>query len=237
MKELVLAKEELFQGVHCDVWMNADREPFMTMDQIAEVLEYTDRKGIEKIIERNSYLKDKEFSTTYDLSEVEGNRLVKRERRMFTRDGVMEISFLSRKPKAREFRAWARRVLNTFMNGQLVWKEQRQTGKTVRHSMTDAIKEKELSPHYYKHYTELAYKSALGFTAKQLRAARGINTAASPLDYLTAEELAAVNEREQQIAMLIRLDLDYQAIKELVSRQGIIYQTTLKMPTAATTGA
>lgn len=236
MKNLVLAKEEIFRGVHCDVWMNGNREPFMTMDQIAEVLEYRDRKGIEKIVERNPYLKDEEFSTTDNLSEVEGNRVVTRERRLFTRDGVMEVAFLSSKPKAREFRAWARRVLNAFMNGQLVLKEQRQNGKAIRLSMTDAIKEKGLSPHFYRHYTELAYKSALGFTAKQLRDARGIKKKASPLDFLTADELAAVNEREQQIAMLIRLDVDYQAVKELVTRQGVIYQTTLKLPKTATTG-
>lgn len=236
MKELVLAKEELFQGAHCDVWMNGDREPFMTIQQMAEALEYRSKSGIENIVSRNPYLKGKEFSATHRLW-VPDSTGGTQETRVFTFDGIMEVAFLSSKPKAREFRTWARRVLKAFMNGQLVWKEQRQTGKTIRHSMTDAIKEKELSPHYYKHYTELAYKSALGFAAKQLRAARGITGTASPLDYLTAEELAAINEREQQIAMLIRLNLDYQAIKELVSRQGIIYQTTLKMPTAATTGA
>lgn len=230
MKSLVLAKEELFQGAHCDVWMNAEREPFMTIQQMAEALEYRSKSGIENIVDRNSYLRGAEFSSTHRLGVVEGDRIVTREMRVFTFDGIMEVAFLSSKPRAREFRAWARQVLKAFMNGQLIWKGERQAGKEIRHSMTDAIKEKGLSTHFYRHYTELAYKSALGFTAKQLREARGIQDKSSALDYLTTEELSAVNEREQQIAMLIRLSVEYQTIKELVSSQGIIYQTTLKMP-------
>lgn len=44
----------------------------MSMEQLAVALEYADKKGIEKIVERNPYLKGKEFSTTAKLSVVEG---------------------------------------------------------------------------------------------------------------------------------------------------------------------
>lgn len=233
MQNLVLAKEELFQGIHCDLWMGKDRNPFMSMDQLAEALGYTDRKGIEKIVERNPYLKDKEFSTTDKLSEVEGDRVVKRERRLFTRDGIMEVSFLSQKPKAREFRAWARKVLIAFMDGQIVWKEKRVIGKQIRLSMTDAIRDAGFSPHFYKHFTNLCYKSAIGFNATQIRKARGVEKGKNILDFLTIEEHEAVNKREQQIATFIGLGMEYEQIKEILANGGVIYQTTLKMPETA----
>ena len=220
----------MFQGIHCDVWMDKNRNPFMSMDQLANVLEYKDRKGIEKLVERNPYLKNKEFSTTDKLSEVEGDRMVKRERRLFTRDGVMEVSFLSNKPKAREFRSWARKVINAFVDGQLIWKEKREIGKQIRLSMTDAIREAGVSHHFYKHFTNLCYKSAIGFNATQIRKAREIQKNASVLDYLTTEEQEAVNEREQQIATLITLGMDYEQIKGVLANGGVIYQTTLKIP-------
>jgi len=52
MQHLVLAKEELFQGIHCDLWMDKDRNPFMTIQQLANVLGYKSKSGIENIIER-----------------------------------------------------------------------------------------------------------------------------------------------------------------------------------------
>lgn len=80
---------------------------------------------------------------------------------------------------------------------------------------------------YYFHYTNLAYKTSLGYSAKQLRAARGVKNNCSPLDYLSAEELQAINQREQQIATLIMLGMDYEQIKAVLVNGGVIYQTTL----------
>ncbi|EGO9051638.1 transcriptional regulator [Enterococcus faecalis] len=227
MQQLILAQEELFQGVHCDIWRDSNRNPFMTIEQMANALEYKSKKGIEQILERQPYLKNAEFSI---LSKVPLKLGGTQEMRLFTFDGIMEVAFLSSKPKAQEFRSWARKVIKAFVTGQLIWKEERGSGKTVHKKMTDAIKEKEFSPHYYKHFTDLAYKTAVGFTAKQLREARGANSKSSPLDYLTAEELAAVNKREMDISVLIMLDLDYPTIKATLNNQGVIYQTTLKIP-------
>jgi len=229
--DLVLAQEELFQGINCDVWMDSNRKPFMTMDQIAVALEYSDRKGIEKIIERNPYLKKSEFSTTYVLSEVEGKREVKRERRLFTRDGVMEISFLSHKPKARDFRVWARKVLNSFMDGQLVWKEEREKIKETNKSLGDAIKEAGYIGQWdYSNFYNLIYKTAIGFTARQLRKERNAKPKAKAVDYMATEEIQACEEREKEVITLLGLGLTRDEMKELFERKGVLYQTTLQLP-------
>lgn len=228
MQNLVLAKEELFRGIQCDLWMDKDRNPFMTIQQLANALGYKSKSGIENIISRNSYLREKEFSGTHKLGVLRSAGGTQ-ETIVFTKDGIMEIAFLSNKPKAREFRAWARKVLTAFMDGQIVWKEKRVIGKQIRLSMTDAIRDAGFSPHFYKHFTNLCYKSAIGFNATQIRKARRVEKGNNILDFLSIEEHEAVNKREQQIATLIGLGMDYDQIKEILANGGVIYQTTLKM--------
>lgn len=231
MQNLVLAQEELFQGIHCDLWMDSKRNPFMSMDQLAEALEYTDRKGIEKIVERNPYLKEQEFSTTDKLSEVEGDRVVKRERRLFTCDGIMEVSFLSHKPKAREFRAWARKVLTAFMDGQIVWKSEREKVKETSITLRDAIKAAGYTGKWdYSNFYNLIYKTAIGFIARQLRKERNAKPKAVAANYMTTEELAAVDAREKEVITLLGLGLTRDEMKAIFERRGVLYQTTLKMP-------
>ena len=228
MQNLVLAKEELFRGIQCDLWMDKDRNPFMTIQQLANALGYKSKSGIENIISRNSYLREKEFSGTHKLGVLRSAGGTQ-ETIVFTKDGIMEIAFLSNKPKAREFRAWARKVLTAFMDGQIVWKEKRVIGKQIRLSMTDAIRDAGFSPHFYKHFTNLCYKSAIGFNATQIRKARRVEKGNNILDFLSIEEHEAVNKREQQIATLIGLGMYYDQIKEILANGGVIYQTTLKM--------
>jgi hypothetical protein len=106
----------------------------------------------------------------------------------------------------------------------------RSAGKQVRLSMTDAIKKADLSPHFYKHYTNLCYKSAIGFNTTQIKKARNVVKNCSLMDYLSIEELEAVSERENQIATMITLGMSYDQIKAVLENNGVIYQTTLKMP-------
>ncbi|WP_085833871.1 BRO family protein [Clostridium merdae] len=113
---LQLIKSESFGSVETDIYSNGN-DMFMTIDQLAGCLEYADRKGIEKLTERNSYLKNSEFSTTVKLSVVEGGRNVTRERTIFTEDGIYEVTMLSSQPKAKEFRAWIRKILKGLRRG------------------------------------------------------------------------------------------------------------------------
>ncbi|HPR81124.1 MAG TPA: Rha family transcriptional regulator [Enterococcus sp.] len=109
----------------------------------------------------------------------------------------------------------------------------RGAGKQIRLSMTDAIRDAGFSSKFFIHFTNLCYKSAIGFNASQVRKARNIAKGHNILDYLTSEEQEAVNQREQEIATLIGLGLDYEQIKAILANGGVIYQTTLKMPQKA----
>ena len=95
MNKFELIKSFKFNDINCDIYSKGN-EVFMTINQLADVLGYNNRKGIEKIIERNKYLKDIEFSTSDKMSVLEGNRYVNRETRLFTEDGIYEVTMLSK---------------------------------------------------------------------------------------------------------------------------------------------
>lgn len=98
----------------------------------------------------------------------------------------------------------------------------KQERKLIRTSMTDAIKALPDSPHKqfkYGQYTDLAYTTALGKTARQLRKERGADKDATASDYMTASELAAVSKMENRISVLLEVGMEYPAVKELVTKQ------------------
>ena len=90
----------------------------------------------------------------------------------------------------------------------------RESEKPTRRTLTDAIRDNPAhSPHDYKHYTDLAYKTATGRTAAQLRKERGADKKATAADLLTSDELSRYERAESQIAVLIDLQMEYQQIK------------------------
>ena len=113
MSELQLIKSERFGGVQCDFY-GATNEIYMTINQLSECLGYASKSGIENILGRNEYLKKVEFSSTHKLW-VDGKE---REARVFTEDGIYEITMLSKTDKAKEFRAWVRGILKALRCGK-----------------------------------------------------------------------------------------------------------------------
>lgn len=131
MKQLELIKSENFGDVEADIYSNGD-DMFMTIDQLADCLEYSNgRKGIENLLDRNEYLKNNEFSTTLKLRGVEGSREVARDRRVFTEDGIYEVTMLSGQPKAKEFRAWIRSILKGLRAGKFKFQKDNPLEKEI----------------------------------------------------------------------------------------------------------
>ncbi|EKK0978277.1 hypothetical protein PKB71_001605 [Enterococcus faecalis] len=226
--DLVLAQEELFQGIHCDLWMDNNKNPYMTLEQMFKALEYKSKKGVEQLVERNPYLKQKDFSVLKKVPLKLGGT---QEMRLFTRDGIMEVTFLSPKPKAIVFRAWARKVLNAFIDGQLIWKEQREQIKETNKTLSEAIKEAGYTKSYHhSNFYNLIYQTAIGFTAVSLRKARNAKPKAKAVDYMSTEEIHACKEREKEVITLLGLGLTRDEMKELFERKGVLYQTTLQLP-------
>ena len=116
MNNLVLFKSEVFQEIECDFWSNDSKDVFMTSEQLGMVLGYSfPREGINKIVLRNEYLKNDEFSTEVKMDSPSGRQIT----RIFTEDGIYEVAFLAKTEKAKEFRSWVRKILKALRTGEL----------------------------------------------------------------------------------------------------------------------
>ena len=112
--KLELLKSFEFNNIKCDIY-SKNNEVYMTINQLANALGYKDRKGIEKIIERNEYLKEKEFSVTDILSATDGKQY---KTRIFTEDGIYEVTMLSKTETGKKFRKVVREVIKSLRKGE-----------------------------------------------------------------------------------------------------------------------
>ena len=97
---------------------------------------------------------------------------------------------------------------------------ERQKGITVRHIVTDMIKQSKenerMHGHAYSLYTDMIYKALFGKCAKQLREEFGINKTDILRDYFASEELKAIQSKEMLISSLIDCGWGYEQIKEFL---------------------
>ena len=114
MNELSLIKSEHFGEIETDIYSNG-ADMFMTINQLAECLGYASKKSLEKLISENPTLKNPEFSTIKKVPHPAGGT---QSTRIFTEDGIYEVTFLSKTEKAKEFRAWVRGILKALRTGK-----------------------------------------------------------------------------------------------------------------------
>lgn len=116
--------------------------------------------------------------------------------------------------------------INQFNNMEKLLKEkfvERQKGITVRHIVTDMIKQsnenERMHGHAYSLYTDMIYKALFGKTAKQFREEYGLSKTDSLRDFFTNEELRAIQSKEMLVTSLIDCGWGYTQIKEFVEQQ------------------
>lgn len=114
--ELSLAKKEFFGEVGVDLHQNGNGEVFMTIEQLSSALEYSGKSSIDSIVSRNPYLRESYFSVTCKMQATDGKSY---NTRLFTEDGIYEITMLSKQPKAMEFRQFIRRLLKGLRKGEI----------------------------------------------------------------------------------------------------------------------
>jgi len=123
MKNLQLIKSSKFGEIECDIYSN-EKEMFMTSTQLGECLGYSEpRKSISNLVNRFEYLKDKEFSGVTKMmtpyGEGYGQNGGTQETRVFTEDGIYEVTMLAKTEKAKEFRAFIRKLLKSLRKGEV----------------------------------------------------------------------------------------------------------------------
>jgi prophage antirepressor-like protein len=111
MSNLQLVKSECFGNIQCDFYQDNDAV-CMTAAQLGAALGYTDpQKGVDNLLSRNDYLRDAEFSVTLKLRGADEKVY---DTRVFTEDGIYEVTMLAKTDKAREFKNWVRHVIKTI---------------------------------------------------------------------------------------------------------------------------
>lgn len=110
--QLKLVKQGDFLGTTCDFYKDDQNNIYMTRKQISEALEYKEEKSITQIHNRNKDLDNqsvriKAFNNVCQ-TDIPFPTNLHPESLLYNEDGIYEITFLSRQPKANEFRAWVR---------------------------------------------------------------------------------------------------------------------------------
>lgn len=218
---LQLVNQELFNDITCDVWRNDNHEIFMTTEQLAQCIGYQTRYGITKLVQKNKYLKNREFSVSAKLAHGDGKQY---DTRVFTFEGIKEILFLAPKSEtARKFREWTRSILNAYFKGELVKAKEMAKATITRRELSTAIAE---SPHFEKNYhvifadmltalvTNGKYKSVRG-----MRKALGRPNAKLKQMLDSPEELQLLQTYESSITNLLDLGFDRHQIKEFLTKE------------------
>lgn len=218
--------------------LNLYDEPFTTAEMI-ERYSGVKRRSINKIITTNKSDLEEfgvlRFQIAKPMKGSKGGR-PKKIYQLNEEQATLLITYLDNTPKVRAFKKELVRQFYAMKTELLQRQLVRTSGKAGRREMTDAIKESPVLSgkwYVYSNFTKLLYKTALGYDVSKLREARGVDKEATPLNFLNKNELDALNKRQNQITTLIDLGMDYQTIKDVLSNQGVIYQTTLKIPEKA----
>lgn len=90
------------------------------MSELAKAIGYADENSIRQIITRNSELKNKEFSYLKKVDSIENGIIKKREKRVFTEDGLYEVSMLANTEISKKFRRRIREILKQLRTGNLI---------------------------------------------------------------------------------------------------------------------
>lgn len=163
-----------------------------------------------------------EDGETYFYKTTYKNEQNKQEYPMYlmNRDGFTLLVMGFSGEKAMKFKlAYIKQFNNMekLLQGKFV---ERQKGITVRHIVTDMIKQSQenerMHGHAYSTYTDMIYRCLFGKTAKQFREEFGISKTDNLRDCFTKEELQAISSKEMLVSSLIDCGWGYEQIKEFL---------------------
>ena len=113
----------VFENTELQVMVNNNNELEMDMDELIKALGFERKKTIEKLIENNPELRNKEYSSIKKVVSNEGGILKKREKRVFNQDGIFEVAYLANTERAKQFRRFiknfSKEMITKFKNNQI----------------------------------------------------------------------------------------------------------------------
>lgn len=113
--QLKLVKQGEFLGTTCDFYEDEQNNIYMTREQIGKALDYQSKTAL---VNLHTKYKDDLSNMSVEISRFDkvvtdddhlsNRRNLQSDTLLYNEDGIYEITFLSRQPKANDFRAWVR---------------------------------------------------------------------------------------------------------------------------------
>nr|DAY83156.1 MAG TPA: regulatory protein [Caudoviricetes sp.] len=195
---------------------------------VAETFEKNHRDVMESIRNIESNISTAEFSALFFLDSYKASNGKSNPMYLMTRDGFTLLVMGYTGEKAMRFKLAYIKQFNAMekaLQGKLI---EREKGIAVRQSLTKALQQsaenERMHGHAYSTYTNCIYKVLLGKNAKQLRETLGIGTKDNLRDYLSAEELRAVQSMECLVSGLVDCGWGYDQIKEFIQQNNTMLQ-------------
>lgn len=148
---------------------------------------------------------------------------------LITRDGFTILVMGYTGEKAMRFKEAYIKQFNAMekaLQGKLI---EREKGIAVRQALTKALQQStengRMHGHAYSTYTNCIYKVLFGKNAKQMREALGVGKKENLRDFLSAEELRAIQSMECLVGGLIDCGWGYDQIKEFIQQNNTMLRT------------
>ena len=145
-----------------------------------------------------------------------------------TRDGFTILVMGYTGEKAMRFKEAYIKQFNAMEQTLQGKRIEREKGIAVRQSLTKALQQstenERMHGHAYSTYTNCIYKVLFGKNAAQLREERGAEPNNNLRDYLSEEELRAVQSMECLVSGLIDCGWGYDQIKEFIQKNNTMLQ-------------
>ena len=205
--------------------INKEEKTVVSSRDVAETFEKEHYHVMEDIREIQSKISSPEFSGLFYEDSYTASNGKKNPMYLMNRDGFTLLVMGYTGEKAIKFKL---AYINQFNRMEKLLKEkfvERQKGITVRHIVTDMIKQSQenerMHGHAYSIYTDMIYKALFGKSAKQFREEFGIGKADSLRDFFTPEELKAIQSKEMLVTSLIDCGWGYEKIKDFVEKESM----------------
>ena len=108
-----------FEGTSISVSLN-NNEIEIEMGELAKALQYSEIRNFKTILQNNKELLDKKFSYLKKVDSIENGVKKKREKRIFTEDGLYEVTMLANTEVSKKFRRRIRELIKAIRKKDLV---------------------------------------------------------------------------------------------------------------------
>ena len=189
---------------------------------IAETFEKEHRNVLADIRSIQKDISSAEFSALFNETTYKGLNGKKNPAYLITRDGFTLLVMGYTGEKAMKFKLAYIKQFNAMESTLQGKRIEREKGIAVRQSLTKALQQstenERMHGHAYSAYTNCIYKVLFGMNAKQLREKYGIDKKENLRDYLSEEDLRAVQSMECLVSGLVDCGWGYDQIKEFIQQ-------------------